>query len=246
MKKIVFLFLILLALPNVSFGQTSQNCLDLTTNIRQGQRDSNSKNEIISLQRFLKSEGYLSANATGFFGLQTLKAVKSLQKANNISQTGFVGPLTRLLIKTSTCTPVKQEPLTPDNVSVPEVVTITTIQEVPVLVDQIISSGSTSSLRVKTSGVVSLGKDSASLMGQITAGARSATLGFFEVTTNPSVYKTSETIISSKVSQRSNDKFQVSLNNLKPETVYYFRACAENISLGQKSCGGTSSFTTTK
>ena len=185
MKKIVFLFLILLVLPSVSFGQTSQNCLDLATNIRQGQRDSNSKNEVASLQVFLKNKGYLSVNATGFFGLQTLKAVKSFQKANNISQTGFVGPLTREAIKTLTCVPIVQEPSTP--IVTPEPLPIVPSTEqpvVPTVVDEIISAGNISSLRVKTSGVVSLYTDSAVGMGPVNAGDRAGTVRFFEISTN--------------------------------------------------------------
>lgn len=246
MKKVIFLGLILL-LPSISFGQVSQNCLDLNLNLKQGQRDSANKGDIVLLQNFLKNTGYLNTNATGFFGVQTLKAVKVFQKANNINPTGFVGPLTREAIKAVTCAPIIQEPSTP--ISTPEPLpTVPSIEQpiVPTVIDEIISAGNVSSLRVKTSGVVSIYTGSAVLMGQVTAGARSSTVSFFEITTNPLVYKTSETIISSKSSQKSNDKFQISINGLKPETNYYFRACAENISLGQKSCGGTSTLLTNK
>lgn len=247
MRKILFLLLILIVLPSVSFGQTSQTCLDLAVNLKQGQRDIGGKKDILSLQSFLKTTGYLDANATGFFGTQTLKAVKAFQKAKSIIPTGFVGPLTREAIKTVTCTLVMQEPSTPS--TIPETLPVVPSIEqpvAPVVIDEIISAGNISSLRVRTSGVISIYNDSVVLMGQVTAGARSGTVGFFEITTNPSVYKTSETIISSKSSQKSNDKFKISLAGLKPETNYYFRACAENVSLGQKSCGGTSTLLTSK
>jgi hypothetical protein len=246
MKKVIFLGLILLLLPSISFGQVSQNCLDLNVNLKQGQRDSANKGDIVLLQNFLKNTGYLNTNSTGFFGVQTLKAVKVFQKANNINPTGFVGPQTRSTIKNSSCV-VTIEAVTPPEIIVPEITIPTPTQPVtPTVIDEVISSGSVSSLRVRTSGVVSIYNDSVVLMGQVTAGARSGTVSFFETTTNPLVYKTSETIISSKSSQKSNDKFQISINGLKPETNYYFRACAENISLGQKSCGGTSTLLTNK
>ncbi|HRH24776.1 MAG TPA: peptidoglycan-binding domain-containing protein, partial [Candidatus Paceibacterota bacterium] len=99
MKKFTFLILLLSFLPQVSFGQTVQNCLDLSVNLKQGQKDAVNKTDITSLQNFLKNAGYLNVNATGFFGVQTLRAVKAFQKANNINPTGLVGPLTRAFIK---------------------------------------------------------------------------------------------------------------------------------------------------
>lgn len=244
MKKLIFLALILSFLPQVSFGQNIQNCLDLSANLKQGQRDSVGKTDVSSLQNFLKNAGYLNANATGFFGAQTLKAVKAFQKAKNINPTGLVGPLTRASIKNFSCGAISEPVPTPTPVEPAPPITETPTP--PVVNDEVISSGNSSSLRAKTDGVIVVGSTSSTLRGQVTAGARSGTVGFFEVTTNPSVYKVSETIISTKVSQRSNDKFEISLLGLKSETNYYFRACAENASLGQKSCGGTSTFTTTK
>jgi|GEM_PF-4064150 len=244
MKKFTFLILLLSFLPQVSFGQTVQNCLDLSVNLKQGQKDAVNKTDITSLQNFLKNAGYLNVNATGFFGVQTLRAVKAFQKANNINPTGLVGPLTRAFIKSSSCVTIATP--TPSPTPVEPTTPATETPTPPVVNDEIISSGNASSLKVRTDGATVIGNTSSTLRGQVTAGARSGTVGFFEVTINPSVYKASEAIISTKVSQRSNDKFEVSLSGLKPETSYYFRACAENTSLGQKSCGGTSAFTTTK
>lgn len=51
--------------------------------------------QVTLLQNALIERGYLSGSATGFFGVLTLKAVKDFQRANNITPTGFVGPLTR-------------------------------------------------------------------------------------------------------------------------------------------------------
>jgi hypothetical protein len=55
MKKFIFLILLLSFLPQVSFGQTTQNCLDLSVNLKQGQKDVVNKTDITSLQNFLKN-----------------------------------------------------------------------------------------------------------------------------------------------------------------------------------------------
>jgi len=65
-------------------------------------------NDVRQLQIILKAQGYLTAEPNGNFGYQTLTAVKAYQKANGLSVTGFVGPLTRAVLngtKTSTVTP---------------------------------------------------------------------------------------------------------------------------------------------
>lgn len=52
--------------------------------------------EVQNLQGLLIAGGYLSEDSlSGFFGLATQKALMAYQKANNIPQTGTVGPLTR-------------------------------------------------------------------------------------------------------------------------------------------------------
>lgn len=51
--------------------------------------------EVSALQTFLYSEGFLKVQSTGYFGPQTLAAVKKFQAANNIPATGMVGPMTR-------------------------------------------------------------------------------------------------------------------------------------------------------
>ena len=48
----------------------------------------------MELQNRLISEGYLKAEATGYFGPLTFAAVKAYQTANGLPSTGFVGPLT--------------------------------------------------------------------------------------------------------------------------------------------------------
>lgn len=56
---------------------------------------------ISSLQDCLKVDGYFPSNvpSTGIFGNITIEAVKAFQKANNIQQTGNVGPVTTNKLK---------------------------------------------------------------------------------------------------------------------------------------------------
>ena len=52
-------------------------------------------NEVIELQEFLFTNGYLTVNPTGNYYSLTVNAVKKFQKDNDISQTGYFGPITR-------------------------------------------------------------------------------------------------------------------------------------------------------
>lgn len=261
MKKYLFIFLVfsLFIIPNISFGEeatlTSVNvCVDLTKNLRYKMRDTSTSKDITNLQAFLKNKNYITVLPTGYFGVATLKGVKDFQRINNITPTGFVGSLTRAKIKEITCGAINNvdatTTTTTDNTN-----TTTTEQNTnqPIIenpaqnqtqVDEILTAPNNSSLKVRTEGVVSLTNNSATLRGYITAGARSATKSWFEITKNPSVYKASETTASTKVLQRTNDKFDQTFLNLNGGTTYYYRACAENTDLGQKSCGTTSTFTT--
>lgn len=54
--------------------------------------------DVRELQSILAQKGYFSGIVSGWFGWQTEEAVKAFQTANNISATGFVGPLTRELL----------------------------------------------------------------------------------------------------------------------------------------------------
>lgn len=51
--------------------------------------------DVKQLQLYLSDKGYYKGEVTGYFGLETLYAVKSLQRAKGITPTGIVGPLTR-------------------------------------------------------------------------------------------------------------------------------------------------------
>jgi peptidoglycan hydrolase-like protein with peptidoglycan-binding domain len=57
-----------------------------------------SGNAVYELQDVLISDGCLTHEPTGYFGLLTLNAVKCFQIANNIPSTGYVGVLTRTVL----------------------------------------------------------------------------------------------------------------------------------------------------
>ena len=113
-KYIIGLFLMsFMLVPVLSFAQvadpdpnpTVSDCVTLqSSNLRYKARDINTNGEVSTLQDFLQSQGYLNNEPTGYFGLLTVKAVKSFQKSNGISPTGYVGLVTRAKIKEMTCT----------------------------------------------------------------------------------------------------------------------------------------------
>jgi peptidoglycan hydrolase-like protein with peptidoglycan-binding domain len=55
--------------------------------------------DVTRLQTILNTQGYLTVSPTGYFGYLTLQAVKAYQKSKGISDTGYVGPLTRAELK---------------------------------------------------------------------------------------------------------------------------------------------------
>lgn len=54
---------------------------------------------VTGLQEFLRAEGYLNAQATGYFGLATKTALAQWQSAQGLSSVGIVGPMTREAIR---------------------------------------------------------------------------------------------------------------------------------------------------
>lgn len=70
-------------------------CNILNRNLSQGVQG----DDVASLQEFLSGEGYLSANATGYFGPMTGQAVAKWQAAQGVQSVGSVGPMTRERIK---------------------------------------------------------------------------------------------------------------------------------------------------
>lgn len=78
-------------------------CTDIQTTLNLGS-GSSKKAEIIKLQNFLKSQGYFSAESSGYFGPATFSAVKAFQKSRGLDAVGNVGPQTRAEIKKVSCT----------------------------------------------------------------------------------------------------------------------------------------------
>ncbi|HCC05740.1 TPA: hypothetical protein DEP94_00020 [Candidatus Nomurabacteria bacterium] len=87
MNTIKILGIVLLSI----FGSTYFTFASIDKNLKYGQRN----NEVMELQEFLIDKGFLKTTPTNFFGLLTLKAVKSYQANTGVSPTGFVGVLTR-------------------------------------------------------------------------------------------------------------------------------------------------------
>jgi len=79
------------------------SCVDLANNMRYRMNDTQVNNEVSLLQDYLISEGFLTSEATGYFGGATFKAVGKLQTSFGFKPTGYVGPLTRAKIKEQTC-----------------------------------------------------------------------------------------------------------------------------------------------
>lgn len=78
---------------------------------------------VTGLQEFLKSEGYLSAQATGYFGPMTRDALRSWQASQNIDQVGVLGPITRARIL-SRCGQSDLLSVSPSSGSAPLTVTV--------------------------------------------------------------------------------------------------------------------------
>jgi hypothetical protein len=103
-------FLIAGFIPYTIYAQTistppTQNCVDLSMNLRFGSDDITTEGLVTNLQNFLVTNGYFSSAylGTGHFGPITLTAVKQFQSAQGLPTTGFVGPMTRASIKQMTC-----------------------------------------------------------------------------------------------------------------------------------------------
>jgi peptidoglycan hydrolase-like protein with peptidoglycan-binding domain len=74
-------------------------CTDLSYNFHRGYEAS----AVGDLQNFLIAKGFLSSEATGFYGDQTVEAVKSYQSSKNLPITGMVYDFTRAAIKADSC-----------------------------------------------------------------------------------------------------------------------------------------------
>ena len=70
---------------------------NFTSNLALGARGQ----DVVELQDRLRTEGYFDVDSTGYFGLTTYGAVRAYQRAHGIADTGFVGPITRAMLNTS-------------------------------------------------------------------------------------------------------------------------------------------------
>ncbi len=118
----IIIFAIFL-IPNITLARmidipdnnTSELCLILKNNLKHKMIDAKTNGEISLLQDFLQSEGYLTSNPNGYFGLSTLKAVKRFQIANGIIANGIVGLKTREKIKNISCDQYSQNSIKSDS-----------------------------------------------------------------------------------------------------------------------------------
>ncbi len=85
----------ILSLFLVIATSNSVSAFELSKNIKQGQKG----DDVVYLQNFLITKGYLEGQATGYFGNLTKAAVIRYQKEKNLLSVGHVGPLTRKAIQ---------------------------------------------------------------------------------------------------------------------------------------------------
>lgn len=74
-----------------------------SSSLRYTVRDYSNSTDVRDLQNFLYKSSLLSIAPTGYFGVNTYKAVKLFQKNNGINPTGFVGTLTKVKIRELSC-----------------------------------------------------------------------------------------------------------------------------------------------
>ncbi len=95
-------------------------CTYINSTMQTGSRDAGSNGDVTKLQNFLNAQGYLKVEATGYFGTLTANAVKSFQTKEGLPSVGIVGPLTKIRIRTVSCTPeVLPAPSTPTTLPTP-------------------------------------------------------------------------------------------------------------------------------
>lgn len=118
MFKTIKLFLLatlvaIFVIPNLAFAQQAgdvptpqagSSCTDLQNNLTyKKSNDANTNGEVSSLQSFLQEQGLLTSDPTGYFGGLTFNAVKAFQSQQGLLAYGYVGPVTREVIKNVSC-----------------------------------------------------------------------------------------------------------------------------------------------
>ena len=63
-----------------------------------GDKDANGDTYVLEAQKALFRLGYLKSDPTGYFGEQTLEAVKAFQKKSGMAADGIIGPSTRKVL----------------------------------------------------------------------------------------------------------------------------------------------------
>src|SRR3989344_6246203 len=81
--------------PGPGMGYPHRICGILNRNLTQGTKG----DDVVGLQEFLSAEGYLSANATGYFGPMTAQAVAKWQAQEGVAAVGSFGPMSRERVK---------------------------------------------------------------------------------------------------------------------------------------------------
>lgn len=115
MKKTTFLAfaLVMSTLANVSFAQVigdvdpgqynDSPCVIITQTMTVGSKDSTTSGEVSTLQSYLAKTGFMTSEATGYFGYVTKQAVKNFQSANGLLSSGYVGPYTKAKVQSLSC-----------------------------------------------------------------------------------------------------------------------------------------------
>ena len=85
-------------------------CAILNRNLSRGAQG----DDVRGLQEFLTAEGYLSTNATGYFGPATAQAVAAWQSSQGISAVGAMGPVSRARMRAWCNLPTSAFQATPD------------------------------------------------------------------------------------------------------------------------------------
>ncbi len=99
---------------------SDSTCVNLqSTKLKYKSKDQNTNGEVSTLQDYLSSIGLLNSQASGFYGLTTVSAMKSFQGAHHLKPTGSAGPLTRKTIHDITCMAVDTISTTTVTSSVP-------------------------------------------------------------------------------------------------------------------------------
>jgi|GEM_PF-1018636 len=106
LKIVIFSGILALIAVVPSFLQaqtTAMVCTDIVDNLKLGWHDTSPTGPAYQLQNFLRAAGFFSAQTTGKFGPLTRRAVIRFQIAHGLPGVGRLGPRTRALIKSLSC-----------------------------------------------------------------------------------------------------------------------------------------------